>query len=202
MGYTKQNFTDGEVLYAHQLIAMEDGILELEENLSDGIPVFDFTSQGMDTIDVSGSSVQWQGDTTELFNALNKGAVTFVLPITMDGVSMSARCTMHSFTDGENMHQCVGLFYSETDMIYIIVNVMMGAIQVLAAPMSYAVQLVVENMFNKTPVEVDLTAFESDGIIVETYADGSTVTTTMERNAEGKVTKITDSNGNETVLTR
>lgn len=49
---------------------------------------------------------------------------------------------------------------------------------------------------------VDLTAFESDGIIVETYADGSTVTTTMERNAEGKITKITDSNGNVTVLTR
>lgn len=48
---------------------------------------------------------------------------------------------------------------------------------------------------------VDLTAFESDGIIVETYADGSTVTTTMERNAEGKITKITDSNGNVTVLT-
>lgn len=49
---------------------------------------------------------------------------------------------------------------------------------------------------------VDLTAFESDGIIVETFADGSTVTTTMERNAEGKITKITDSNGNVIVLKR
>lgn len=48
---------------------------------------------------------------------------------------------------------------------------------------------------------VDLTAFENDGIIVETYADGSTVTTKMERNAEGKVTKVTDSNGNVIVLT-
>lgn len=54
----------------------------------------------------------------------------------------------------------------------------------------------------KPATAVDLTAFESDGIIVETYADGSTVTTTMERNAEGKITKITDSNGNVTVMTR
>lgn len=55
--------------------------------------------------------------------------------------------------------------------------------------------------FLPVAVAVDLTAFESEGIIVETYADGSTVTTTMERNAEGKITKITDSNGNVTVLT-
>lgn len=55
--------------------------------------------------------------------------------------------------------------------------------------------------FLPVATEVDLTAFESDGIIVETYADGSTVTTKMERNAEGKITKITDSNGNVTVLT-
>lgn len=49
--------------------------------------------------------------------------------------------------------------------------------------------------------DVDLSAYESDGEIVETYADGSVVTTVMEFDSNGKPTKITDSNGNVTVLT-
>ena len=48
---------------------------------------------------------------------------------------------------------------------------------------------------------VDLSAYESDGKIVETYADGSVVTTVMEFDSNGKPTKITDSNGNVTMLT-
>lgn len=50
-------------------------------------------------------------------------------------------------------------------------------------------------------ISVDLTNFESNGTIVETYADGSTITYTMEFDADGNPTKITDSNGNETMLT-
>lgn len=48
---------------------------------------------------------------------------------------------------------------------------------------------------------IDLTNFESNGTIVETYADGSTITYTMEFDADGNPIKVTDSNGNETVLT-
>lgn len=53
----------------------------------------------------------------------------------------------------------------------------------------------------ETPTAVDLTQFESNGVIVETYADGSTKTTTMEFDADGNPIKITDGDGNETVLT-
>lgn len=53
----------------------------------------------------------------------------------------------------------------------------------------------------KVATSVDLTAFESEGVIVETYADGSTITYTMEFDESGNPTKITDSNGNVTVLT-
>lgn len=49
--------------------------------------------------------------------------------------------------------------------------------------------------------EIDLSAYESEGKIVETYADGSVVTTVMEFDSNGKPTKITDSNGNVTMLT-
>ena len=52
----------------------------------------------------------------------------------------------------------------------------------------------------KVAVSVDLSQFES-GVITETYADGSTLTYTMEFDADGNPIKITDSNGNITVLT-
>lgn len=50
-------------------------------------------------------------------------------------------------------------------------------------------------------VSVDLSALETDGTIVETLSDGSTKTTTMEFDADGNPVKITDADGNETVLT-
>lgn len=53
----------------------------------------------------------------------------------------------------------------------------------------------------KPATSIDLSGFESDGKIVETFADGSKSTTVMEFDANGKPTKITDGNGNVTVLT-
>lgn len=53
----------------------------------------------------------------------------------------------------------------------------------------------------KPATSIDLSGFESDGKIVETFADGSPSTTVMEFDANGKPTKITDGNGNVTVLT-
>lgn len=53
-----------------------------------------------------------------------------------------------------------------------------------------------------SPAEsVDLSEFESNGIIEQTNADGSVVVYQFHFDAEtGNPTKITDSNGNETVL--
>lgn len=48
---------------------------------------------------------------------------------------------------------------------------------------------------------VDLSAYESSGQIVETYEDGTKKTTSVEFDENGNPIKITDSNGNETVLT-
>ena len=53
----------------------------------------------------------------------------------------------------------------------------------------------------KVASSVDLTAFETDGRIVESFPDGSTRTTTMEFDDDGNPVKITDTDGNETVLT-
>jgi YD repeat-containing protein len=50
------------------------------------------------------------------------------------------------------------------------------------------------------PSNIDMTNLDN-GIIVEKYTDGTTKTTTMEFDADGNPVKITDGNGNETVLT-
>lgn len=50
------------------------------------------------------------------------------------------------------------------------------------------------------PVSIDLSALDTEGKIVETFADGSTKTTTVEFDADGNPVKIIDADGNETVL--
>lgn len=51
------------------------------------------------------------------------------------------------------------------------------------------------------PTDVDMSRFESDGIIEETYADGSVKTTTIEYDSTGNPVKITDGDGNVTEFT-
>ncbi len=51
------------------------------------------------------------------------------------------------------------------------------------------------------PTNVDLSRLESDGVIEETYADGSVKTTTIEYDSTGNPVKITDGDGNVTNFT-
>lgn len=53
----------------------------------------------------------------------------------------------------------------------------------------------------KKPISIDLSDFKNNGTIVERYADGSAPITTVEFDADGNPSKITDGNGNVTVLT-
>ena len=59
---------------------------------------------------------------------------------------------------------------------------------------------IIEEKF-AVPTSIDLTALETEGKIVETFADDSTKTTTVEFDADGNPVKMTDEDGNETVLT-
>ena len=52
----------------------------------------------------------------------------------------------------------------------------------------------------KTATHIDLTRYDSEGVIVEHYADGSTLTHTLERDGSGNPIKITDSDGKEVTL--
>lgn len=53
----------------------------------------------------------------------------------------------------------------------------------------------------EVPTSIDLSAFDTDGTIVEEFDDGTTKTTTMEFDEDGNPIKIIDNDGNETVLT-
>ena len=53
----------------------------------------------------------------------------------------------------------------------------------------------------QTPVAIDLSAFDTEGKIVETFEDGSTETTTMEFDDNKRPIKITDGDGHVTTLT-
>lgn len=55
-------------------------------------------------------------------------------------------------------------------------------------------------MLNKGVTSIDLSALDTEGKIVETYADGTERVTTMEFDAAGNPIKITDADGNVTTL--
>lgn len=59
----------------------------------------------------------------------------------------------------------------------------------------------IANVKTPDPVSIDLSALDTEGKIIETFADGSTKTTMVEFDADGNPVKIIDADGNETVLT-
>lgn len=56
------------------------------------------------------------------------------------------------------------------------------------------------NLKGEVATSIDLSTYESNGQIVETFADGTTKTTTVEFDENGNPIKITDGDGNVTTL--
>lgn len=68
----------------------------------------------------------------------------------------------------------------------------------------YASQKYVDDAIAKSKeaaTSIDLSALDTEGKIVETFADGSTKTTLVEFDENGNPIKLVDADGNETVLT-
>ncbi|MBQ7875540.1 MAG: hypothetical protein IJ306_10395 [Oscillospiraceae bacterium] len=221
------NFEYGGILFSASLTGNTEtdtwsfAAVELVQKTE--IPVFDLGAMGMTAIPATGGTGELETDTSELWTALDNGAVTFGIPFEADESStMTGYCTMHSFTDRESMHQCVGNILLDKQYV-VAVMVFPDGIQAAIAPLSMVLGIPEATSEDegkimkvsggvwtaaeatasgeKAVTAVDLSGYESDGIIVETYEDGSTLTHTFEFNEDGKPTKITDSNGNGTVLT-
>lgn len=86
------------------------------------IPVFDLGALGLAAVPMTGGSGFVSVDATEIWTALSKGAVTFVVPMVVQGMTANLSATMHGATDGASMFLCTGTAYLE-DMIFLNVNV-------------------------------------------------------------------------------
>ena len=99
----------------------------------DGIPEFDLGSMGMSAVTLPQSNSQIAGDMSAIVSALGKGAVKFVIPVSMGGAKIDVTLTMQGFTDGTDYHQCISLLSQYTTFI-VLVDVTNSRVQVTVAP--------------------------------------------------------------------
>lgn len=174
-------------------VEMPDGksVAEAFDGIEATIPVFDLAELGLTAIPITGGSGLLQTDTAAIQTALAKGPVGFVVPINM-GTVVNATFIMNGAGIG-GAYQCISTVnYVEPAMVTI--NVDTSGIQVIFVSLKDSVGL-------KEAAEVDFRGYEANGVVVENYADGSTLTHTFEFDVNGRPTKRTDSNGGETIFT-
>lgn len=182
------------------------------------IPVFDLAAMGLSAVPLTGGSSVLETDTAAICAALDKGAVAFIIPFDAGGATMNATIAMNSASTN-GMYQAISVVnYVSTCTVE--VNVDAGGITVIAASLNESVGIpavtaddngkilkVVDGTYalvavkDSSPTSIDLSGFENEGKIVETFADGTSKTTTVEFDADGNPVKITDGNGNITTLT-
>ena len=153
-------------------------------------PVFDLASMGLPAVPVPVGYVSMEADTSEIRAALNKGPALFLLAVTYNSQTTQVMLTMAGVGDGSWYQQVTVTAFGGSAIV--IVTVTENSISVSSSS---------PDTILGVPASIDLSSYESDGEIVETFPDGSVKTTVMEFNSDGKPTKITDSNGNVTTLT-
>ena len=75
------------------------------------IPAFDLGALGISAIPLTGGSGFVPVDTTEIWNALTKGAVTFVIPFVLGEATINMPTTVHGSTDGVGVFFCTATSY-------------------------------------------------------------------------------------------
>lgn len=164
-----------------------------EEEEAAELPTFDLTAMGLPAVPMDGTQVAAEMDTTEIMTALDNGAVKFLAKFLFGNAAVAAEVVMTKISvDAAGIYICSYAFdFEGTPMIFNL-YVQEGGVMAYYTALGQS----------ETPaVSIDMTAFESAGQIVETFADGSTKTTTMEFDEAGNPVKITDGDGNVTTLT-
>lgn len=159
------------------------------------IPTFNLAELGLSAVVPGGDIVAVETDTTEIAAALDKGAVKFIALFNM-GMEISTALVLNPaavLASGE--YSCTAINEFNGTFLITTVNVANGFIAAKCTLM--------DNIVGGTaqPTAIDLSGLETNGTIVETYADGTTNTTSIEFDANGTPTKITDGDGNVTTLT-
>lgn len=162
------------------------------------IPCFNLKEMGLPAIPFTGGSVFAEADTAEIGAAFAEGPVKLVLPLEIEEQEISVSAIMNGFSAadeaGEMIQGCSVVVLEEP--LVALIQITQGRIIAAILPVKRMLDVPEE----KIAVSVDLSGFETEGEIVETYSDGTSVTYSFEFDSEGNPTKITDSDGNETVL--
>lgn len=159
------------------------------------IPYFDLVELGLPDVPVEGGErVTVQTDATGMIEALFEGAVRFRVNLYYRSLTLKLVFTLHDISspDGTSYFcsHALDLFGGTPMLLYM---------QIEAGKVTAGITMLEEDTTPAT--SIDLSTLDTDGKIKETYADGTTKTTTMEFDADGNPVKITDGDGNETVLT-
>ena len=167
-----------------------------ETGNGNGVPVFDLKEMGLAAIPFNGGTAFLETDTAEIADAFAEGPVKFIFPFEIEEQEISVDVIMNGFSAAGEMAQGCSVVVLEEPAIAVM-QIIEGRITAAILPVKQLLDIPEE----KVAASVDLSGFETEGEIVETYPDGTSVTYNFEFDSEGNPVKITDSDGNETVLT-
>lgn len=127
------------VMSVNGVTADASGNVQLPGNGSGTVetPVFNLAEMGLPALPLTGGSSSLETDASAICEALNKGAVTFVIPIETSGVTMSASITMVGAMMGE-AYQCISMV-NVLGYATIVVNVNSTSIIVACTPLTQTV---------------------------------------------------------------
>ncbi len=184
------------------------------ESSSYEIPTFDLVAMGLPTVEVNGMQ-SLQADATEIMAALEKGTVKFILSLNI-GVTVDV-CVVTSSISAAGSYLCTSIpLFDDLYLLKFLIEdglvqaalVSFGGRQLPPVSASDDGKLlqVVDGEWQaayaqNVPASIDMSAFDSEGKIVETFEDGTSKTSVIEFDEGGNPVKITDGDGNVTVLT-
>ena len=185
-------------LSAAQGVALKALIDELEAKVVTSVPTFDLAGMGLPTIPMEGDAVEVTISTAAITEALRRGAlVQFTVNLNYKGMTFNGvTMAVHGSESGKGIYTCTYAWspYLVGEQYPMIITIIVEETKITGMARFMWTEA-------EVPSEIDLSAFETAGTIVETYADDTTKTTVMEFDADGNPVKITDADGNETVLT-
>ena len=158
------------------------------------IPYFDLVELGLPDVPVEGGEkVTVQTDATGMIEALFEGAVRFRVNLYYRSLTLKLVFTLHDISspDGTSYFcsHALDLFGGVPMLLYMLIE---------AGKVTAGITLLEEDTTPAT--SIDLSALDTEGKVVETYADGTSKATTLEFDSNGNPVKITDGDGNVTTL--
>lgn len=156
------------------------------------IPTFNLIERGLPAVSMDGSEAEAAMETEDIIAAAESGAVKLVIGIDMGGNTIPFEVIMN---------------YLRSSVAG--VCAFAGAFDVTGVPMTVTLMMTPEGCVAyitnlakavAAPTSIDLSAFATAGQIVESYADGTSKTTTLEFDELGNPIKITDGDGNVTEI--